>query len=253
VKVSATIQARTSSSRLPGKVLKKILGKPMLELQIERIRQSNLIDEIIIATTDSPKDDPIESLANDLGVLCYRGSEDDVLGRIVNTLKAYNVEIHAEFTGDHPLEDPLIIDSIIGFYLKNKDKYDYVANYLKTTFPAGIGFAVYPAETLYDAEKHVAKDDKLREHVGIHIYLHPERYRLHNIEAPPHFNYPDLYLEVDTKEDFEVTTAIYENLYPKNSCFSLSQILDFMSENKNLAEKNRHVERRWKKFRKEDE
>jgi len=248
LKISATIQARMSSSRLPGKVLKPILGKPMLELQIERIKKSMLIDEVIIATTDSKNDDPIESLAKKLKVGCFRGSEDDVVGRIANTLKEFDVDIHAEFTGDHPLEDPLIIDSIIGFYLKNKEKYDYVANYLKTTFPPGIGFAVYPAIILCDAEKH-ATDMKLREHVGIHIYKHPEKYRIYNIEAPPHFNYPDMYLEVDTPEDFEVVSAIYKNFYPKNKYFGLPQIIDFMLEHKELADKNRNIPRRWKKFR----
>ena len=248
MKISATIQARLASTRLPGKVLRPILGKPMLELQIERLRQSKFIDEVIIATTNLEKDDPIIELADRLNVPYYRGSEDDVLGRIVNTLKEFDVDVHAEFTGDHPLEDPVIIDSILDFYVKNSDKYDYVSNYLKTTYPPGIGFAVYPAKILYDAEKH-AKDMKLREHVGIHIYQHPERYRIHNLEAPPEYNYPEMYIEVDTAEDFEVVSTIFKNLYPKNKYFGLPQIINFMHENKELIEKNKNVARRWKEFR----
>ena len=153
MKISATIQARINSSRLPGKVLKPILGKPMLTLQVERIQQSMLIDEIIIATSDSVKDNPIEALAHRLGIHCFRGSEDDVLSRVVGALKAYRVETHVEFMGDNPLPDPLLIDAIIGFFLKNADKYDCVTNALKTTYPPGTEVFVYPAEVLFDAEK----------------------------------------------------------------------------------------------------
>lgn len=249
MKISATIQARTASSRLPNKVLKKILDKPILQIQIERIKQSKLIDEIIIATTEKPADDPIEALAKKLGVHCFRGSEDDVLGRMVGALKTFNVELHVEFTGDNPFADPQIIDEVIDFYLKNNDKYDYVSNCMKTTYPPGMGVSVYPAKILYDAEKYVPKENKLREHVTIHIFQHPDRYRTHNIEAPPEHNYPDLFLEVDTKEDFEVMSEIYKSLYPKNPYFSLAQIIEFMSNNEKLSEKNRNVHRRWKEFR----
>lgn len=239
-----------SSSRLPGKVLRPILGKPMLALQIERIRQSRLIDEIIIATSDSVKDDPIEALAHRLDVHCFRGSEDDVLSRVVDALKAYKVELHVEFMGDNPLPDPWLVDSIIGFYLKNADKYDCVTNALKTTYPPGTEVFVYPAKILIDAEKYAA-DPALREHVPIHIYQHPERYRVYNIEAPPWLHAPDLYLEVDTEEDFEVVSAIYEALYPGNPGFTLSQIIEFLKKNEALANKNRNVERRWRAFREE--
>jgi spore coat polysaccharide biosynthesis protein SpsF len=249
MKISATIQARMSSSRLPGKVLKPILGKPMLALQIERLQQSRLIDQVIIATSDSPKDDPIEALAHNLGVNCFRGSEDDVLLRVVAALKAYQVEVHAEFMGDNPLPDPWLVDTIIGCYLKNADRYDFVTNTLRTTFPPGTEVFVYPSQILIDAEKHA--DPALREHVSIHIYQHPERYRLYNLEAPPWLYAPDLHLEVDTEEDFEVVSAIYQALYPTNPGFTLSQIIQFLRENEALANKNRYVERRWKEFREE--
>lgn len=236
------------SSRLPGKVLKPILGKPMLALQIERIQQSLLIDEIIVATSDLAENDPIEALAKQLGVHCFRGSEDDVLSRITGALKAYNVEINVEFMGDNPMPDPRLVDSIIGFYLKNADKYDYVTNSLKTTYPPGFEVYVYPARILIDAEKHVT-DPALREHVGPNIYRHPERYRIHNIEAPPWLYAPDLHLEVDTQEDYEVVSAVFEALYPTNPGFSLSRVIEYLKQHPELAEKNRDTERRWKSFR----
>ena len=251
MKITATIQARTGSKRLPNKVLLPILGKPMLARQIERIQRSLLIDEVIIATTTNPNDDRIEALAQRLGVSCFRGSEDKVLDRIVSTLKHFNVDIHVSFCGDCPLPDPTIIDSIIGVYLKNMDSYDYVGIGMKTTFPPGLEVSVYPSKILYEVDILVSRPED-REYVGVHIRSRPDRYRILNVEAPPWCHYPDLYLEVDTLEDFKVVTAIYEALYPSNPYFLLPHIIDFMNQNPALAESNRHVHRRWKKFREDD-
>ena len=250
MKISATIQARMGSTRLPGKVLRRICGKPMLMFQIERIKQSMLIDEVIITTSDSRQDDPIEALAQKLGIPCFRGSENDVLGRVINTLKAFDIELHAEFMGDNPMPDPALVDTIIGFYLKHSDQYDYVTNGLKTTYPPGLEVSVYPAKILYNAEKYVT-DESLREHVGIHIYQNNDRYRTHNIEAPPRYYRPDLYLEVDYPEDFEVISKLYEEFYPTNKAFSMAQVLEYLDKNPGLAGRNQNVERRWKKFRQE--
>lgn len=251
MKIGATIQARMGSTRLPNKVLKSIMGKPMLALQIERIRQSILIDEVIIATTTQPKDDAIEDLAGELSVSCFRGSEDNVISRIVETLKTHNIEINVEFMGDNPIPDPMLVDSIIGFYLKNADKYDYVTNAMKTTYPPGAEVYVYPSQILFDAELRI-KDPSLREHVGIHIYQHPDRYRICNLEAPPWLNYPNIHLEVDTKEDLEVISTIYKQFYEDNPGFSLLQVIEFIKANPGIAAKNVDVERRWKAFRQND-
>jgi len=248
MRIDATIQARTSSSRLPNKVMKEILEKPMLQLQVERLRQSRLIDRIIIATSSSPQDDVIEELADRLDVLCFRGSEDDVLGRVVGALKAFDVDLHFESKGDNPMPFHSLIDSMIGFYLKHAGEYDYVSNALKTTYPPGTDVILYPAEILIDAEKQIENEDPLREHVGIHIYQYPERYRLYNLEAPPWHKFPEVYLEVDTIEDFKVVTKIFEHFYPANPGFSLSQVLELVNE-KGLSTLNRNITRRWKKFR----
>ncbi|KGF72297.1 hypothetical protein DO97_10845 [Neosynechococcus sphagnicola sy1] len=250
MKIAATVQARLGSSRLPGKVLKPILGQPMLALQIERIRQSRLIDQIIIATSTEPQDDALATLAQQLGVACFRGSEQDVLGRVVGALQAFQVDVHVELLGDSPLPDPLLVDAMIGYYLKQADCYDYVTNGLKTTYPPGAEVAVYPTAVLVAAEQQ-ATDAALREHVGIHIHQHPDHFRLCNLEAPPWYHYPDLYLEVDTAEDFEVITAIYEHFYPQNPGFSLAQVIDFMIAHPKLVSRNQQVVRRWKVFRQE--
>jgi spore coat polysaccharide biosynthesis protein SpsF len=247
MRITATIQARLGSSRLPGKVLLPILGRPMLARQVERIRQSRLIDHIVIATSTSAANDPLEALARELGIGCFRGSEDDVLGRVVGALRSVAADLHVEFQGDNPIPDAHLVDAIIGFYLKYRGDYDYVTNALKTTYPPGAEVSVYPATVLYDAERH-ATDQQLREHVGIHIYQHPERYRIHNLEAPPWLHHPDLHFEVDTDEDFEVVRAVFEALYPSNPGFSLDQAIAFALQS-GIAERNKDVERRWRAFR----
>jgi len=248
MKIAATIQARTGSSRLPNKVMLPILGEPMLARQVERIKRSQLIDEIIIATSTKRQDDCIEDLADSVEVPCFRGSEGKVLDRIVGALKSFNVDIHVSFCGDCPMPDPTIIDTIIGIYLKNNQDYDYVGTGMKTTYPPGLEVSVYPSEILYDVDEQVQTLEE-REHVGANIISRRNRYRVLNVEAPPWHHYPDLYLEVDTKEDFLVTKSIYESLYPNNPYFLLSDIIEFLKKNPSLAESNRGVHRRWKIFR----
>lgn len=248
MKIDATIQARLGSSRLPGKVLKPIVGKPMLQHQVERLRQSRLIDRVIIATTENPENDAIEELAKQLDCHCFRGSEEDVLGRVVGALIAYDVDVHVEFQGDNPMPDAVLVDSIIGYYLKHANNLDYVTNALKTTYPPGAEVSVYPASVLIDAEKHVGQTS-LREHVGYHIYQHPERYRICNLEAPDWLRRPDLHLEVDTAEDFALVSAVFEYFYAANHGFSLSQVIEFTDANPELVKLNCSVPRRWKQFR----
>lgn len=248
MKVSATIQARVGSTRLPNKVMELIMGKPMLELQIERIKRCALIDEIIIVTTVEPEDDDLEVLAGRLGILCYRnwrGSENDVLGLIVEALKKHKVELHVELFGDSPLPDPSIIDSFITYYGQVMDKCDYLTSRLKTTYPPGLEVSVYPAWVLIDAEKRTIDND-LRQHVGLHIYRHPDRYRIINIEAPPEYYMPELSLEVDEQKDFELITNIYEALYPSNHAFTLLDVIEYIKKYPELANINKDVFRRWK-------
>jgi spore coat polysaccharide biosynthesis protein SpsF len=236
------------STRLPGKVLLPILGKPMLAHQVERIQRSMLVDEIIIATSTNPRDDAIEDLAGSLDVLCFRGSEDRVLDRVVSALRSYEVELNVDFCGDCPMSDPTIIDAVIGTYLKNQERYDYVGTGLKTTFPPGLDVIVYPAAILFDAMDRVTRPEEY-EHVAVNIRSRPEIYRTFNLEAPPWLRYPELYLEVDAAEDFELITMIFEALYPSNPCFALSDIVQFLDGNPALAQSNRHIHRRWKAFR----
>lgn len=250
-KISATIQARMGSSRFPGKVLAPILGKPMLELQLERIRQSRLIDEIIVATSTKAQDDGIERLARKAGALCHRGSEGDVLGRVIGAFKQYRVELNVEFMGDSPLPDAALVDAFLGYFLKHAASCDYLTNRLKTTYPPGAEITIYPASLLIRSEAEAVKPEH-REHVGLHIYTTPG-YRVCNLEAPPGLRAPDLYLLVDEPEDLEVIRAIYERFYPGNPGFTLAQVIAFLQEHPELAQRNQGIERRWRIYRQDPE
>lgn len=247
--IVATIQARMGSTRLPGKVLKEICGKPLLQYQIERIRRSRLVDNIVIATTTSIKDEPIVELGHKLGVAVYRGPEDDVLKRIADLLRVHQVEVHVELIGDSPLTDPQIADEIIGFYLKHKNRYDYVSNGTELSYPSGMEVNVYPAAALIEAEKMVLPDDPLREHVDIHLSKN-SRYRSCCLKAPLHFNRPDIFLEVDTARDFEMLSQVISHFVEHGKeHFSLSQILDFLETRPDLVSLNQNEERRWWQFK----
>jgi spore coat polysaccharide biosynthesis protein SpsF len=252
MRVVATIQARMRSSRLPGKVLKMLSGKPMLLWQVERIRRSRLVDQVFVATTTSTVDDEIAFYCKKNKIDCFRGSEEDVLNRIASLIRKIDVDLHVECYGDSPLTDPQLIDEFIGFYLKHKLNYDYVANSMDTTYPPGMEVAVYPGYIINELEKRLPTDDPLREHVGYNITRFPDQYRLFSLVAPVWYRYPDTYLEVDTIADFEKMRKIIGHFSKLNiGHFTLSQILDLLQSKPEWNKINMHEERRWKKLRDE--
>ena len=249
--IVGSIQARMNSSRLPGKVLKEICGKPMLLWHIERLRRSRLLGDVVVATTVNKADDVIADLCREHHVPCYRGSENDVLHRVVSLIKEFKADVHAEFFGDSPLTDAAIVDEVVQFYLDHQKAYDFVSNSLKTTYPPGQEVLVYRASALLEADQSIRKDDPLREHVSIHMTQHPDKFRLFNIEAPESYHFPDLYLEVDEPADFELVAGIIAHFQSKGQAyFGLGDIIEFLSQYEAFAASNRNVERRWKQFRK---
>lgn len=253
MKIIASIQARLGSTRLPEKVLKTINGKALLLRHVERLKRSRLIDDVIVATTINPKDDKIVQFCIENDIKYYRGSENDVLDRISSMIEENNIDVHVECFGDSPFTDPHIVDEVVGFYLKNKDNYDFVSNSLNTTYPPGLEVLVYSGKSLINANKQVEKNDPLREHVSIHITQKQDIYRVKGLEAPSYYNYPEIYLEVDTPEDFQMVSAIFEHFDNEGyEHFSLAQILDYLQKNQSLIELNNNVPRRWKQFRDEE-
>lgn len=240
-KIVATIEARYASTRLPGKTLLKICGKPTLELIIERLRRSKFINEIVVATTVNPDCGPIEELSRRLEVGCFRGSEEDVLDRVLKAAKAYNADVIVEFCGDETLIDPELADKVIAHYLNND--FDYVSNILNRRYPRGLDTQVFATKVLEEVSR-LTNDPADRENVSLYIYEHPERYKLGSVDAPEELNYPDWRWTLDTEDDFSFIKTVYEALYPKKKNFDSYDILDYLNKNPHLVDINRHIKQK---------
>ena len=220
-------QARMTSTRLPGKVLKEVLGKPLLEYQIERLHQVRLADELVIATTTNDTDQPIVDLCEHLGVKYYRGSEEDVLSRYYEAATYFRADAVVRVTSDCPLIDPGVVDQVIGLYIRNHDKYDYVSNTLQRTYPRGLDTEVLSMAALEKAHKE-AREQPEREHVTLYIYRRPEQFQLANYSCAE--DYSQYRWTVDTPEDYELIKLILQELYPVNNRFTWLDVLDLLSK-----------------------
>jgi spore coat polysaccharide biosynthesis protein SpsF len=238
MKIVATIEARMNSTRLPGKVLKKVCGKPLLELMIERVRRCRRLDDIVIATSLHPSCDAIVDLANEIGINYFRGSEEDVLGRVLGAVKSVGGDVIVELTGDCPLIDPRVVDHLVDEYLTNGA--DYCANVLKRTYPAGMDTQVFSYAVLEKVAA-LTEDPSDREHVSLYIYNHPELFSLQNVESDLPNYMVDWRLVVDTAEDFELISRIFENNYPANPTFDLADIRRTLEIHSDWLNLNRHL------------
>jgi spore coat polysaccharide biosynthesis protein SpsF len=240
-KVIASIQVRTGSTRLPGKVLKKICGKPVLLLMLERLSKCKLLDEIIISTTVNKNDDPIVELAKNHGYKIFRGDEYDCLDRHYQAVKNSNPNIICKITPDCPLIDPKIVDEVIRYFLENKNKFDYVSNVHPATFPDGLDVEVFSNYVLEKTWKE-AKDKEEREHTTTYMWKNPSLFRIGNVIMP---NKENLFTKerwtVDYPEDFKFVKAIYENLYDNGKIFLMNEILEFLTKRKDIKKINQHL------------
>ncbi len=233
IKYLGIAQARLSSSRLPGKVLRPICGKPMLELQLERIARSHRLDRIIVATGDDEQDDPLEALCRTLKVDCFRGSLNDVLERFFMAARHYRPENVVRFTGDCPLIDPGVVDDTIALF--DQGDFDYVSNVHPPTFPDGLDCEVMRFSCLESAWRNAGLRSE-REHVTPYIYSHPEQFRIGN-----HFgtgDFSELRWTVDEPADFEVVSRIFESLYPENPAFSWREVLALLQRHPEIDRLN---------------
>ena len=238
MKTVAIVQARMTSTRLPGKIMRPVLGKPLLELLVERLKRAKGVDDVVIATTTNSDDDQVESLTQRLGIGCFRGSENDVLDRVLRAAQAFDVDVIVEITGDCPLIDFQVIDKLLDIYHAND--YDYVANVLKRTYPRGLDTQVFATAVLEEVAR-LTNDPVDHEHVSLYIYEHPERFKLHNVESGLPEEYWDLRLTVDTPDDFELIRRIYEELYPSNPAFTVEDVVELFERRPELREINQHI------------
>lgn len=225
MKVGVIIQARMGSTRLPGKIMKEVMGKPLLEYQIERVKRAKTIDEIIIATTTKKADNQIAEFCEQLSIPCYRGSEEDVLARYYEAATKYKVDIIVRITSDCPVIDPEVIDRVVDKY--QDGNYDYVSNTIERTFPRGMDTEVFSYATLKQMYNE-ANQSIEREHVTPYLYLNPDRFKIGNYSNED--NHGFLRLTVDTQEDFLLIEDIFINLYSKNPKFKLKDLVYYLVE-----------------------
>lgn len=239
MKVVCIVQARVGSTRLPGKVLKQICGKIVLEHDIDRLKRVKNIDEIVIATTTLEKDNAIVKECERLGVKYFRGSEEDVLSRYYYAAKENNADVVVRVTSDCPLIDPEISNDVIKYYLNNKDKYDYVSNTIERTYPRGLDTEVFSFKALEKAFNE-AISERYREHVTPYIWDNPKVFRLAQYKNSQ--DYSDLRWTLDTEEDFELIDKIYNLLYPNmHSKFQFQNILSLYHKYPELYDMNKEI------------
>ena len=236
------VQARMASTRLPGKIMKKVLDKTLLEYQLERLFRVKQAGQVIIATTDHGEEQPIVDLCQKLGVPYFRGSEQDVLARYYSAATEYGVDVVVRITSDCPLIDPAVIDKVIGFYLAHKEEYDYVSNtFPELTYPRGMDTEVFSYQALMEAHEE-ATDQAEREHVTIFIKRHLDRYRIENITYEK--DYSHYRWTVDTPEDFALIEKMIAALYPVNPHFTLEDCLTLIEEHPEWVKINAHVKQK---------
>ncbi|MDO8282160.1 MAG: glycosyltransferase family protein [Thermodesulfovibrionia bacterium] len=235
---AAIIQARMSSTRLPGKVMKPLCGKPMLWHIITRLGHAKQLDKVIIATTDREEDKVIAKLAEEMGAAFYCGSLDDVLDRYYQAAKKFNAETIVRITADCPMIDPETVDSITDHFLKHD--YDYVSNTIKPTMPDGLDTEVFSFKSLEKAWEEARKPSE-REHVTPYIYNHPEMFKISNYEYDVDLS--GMRWVVDQEEDYKFVSEVYTSLYRDGKIFDMQSVIRLLKENPGLLEINKGIAR----------
>ena len=236
-KVVASIEARMTSSRLPGKVMEVIVGQSVLDHVLLRLQKAKAIDQIILATTTNPEDDVLSDWAEKKNIFCFRGSEDDVLSRVVSAHQCVKSDIIVEITGDCPLTDPIIVDWGIDTFLKNKC--DVVTNCWYPGFPEGADIQVFNLSSLEWVNENVTNLD-VREHVSLYFYRNPDQYNIIHLRPPETYKYKNLRLQLDYPEDLKFIKRLFQHFYHDGVDFGVYEIVQLLKNNPNFLIDNKY-------------
>lgn len=233
MKTVAIIQARIGATRLPGKVLKKLCGRTVLDHVILRVRRARRVDGVIVATTTELRDDPVIAECEHLNVPSFRGSEQDVLGRYFGAAQASGAEAVVRVTADCPLFDGTVLDEMLAVF--SGSAADYLSNVQRRTFPRGLDAEIFTFAALSRAHQEATHPHE-REHVTPYIYQHPERFRLSSFEGPEDLSAHRWTL--DTPDDWRFIQSVYGTLCDN---FSTADVLKLLRDQPELARINSHV------------
>lgn len=235
-RVVASVEARMGSKRLPGKVLMDINGVPALTRLVRRLRRCRRLDDIVVATTVAPADDAIATWAGSQSVACYRGSEEDVLQRVVEAQQHLASEVTVEITGDSILTDPAVVDLGVETFLNNDC--DVVTNAYPETWPMGVNVQVFRTEALVEVAESVV-DKACREHVSLYFYEHPEKYRIISLTSPPGQQGAHLRWQLDYLEDLIFLREVYRRLEPLyGDAFGADEVMQLLRSDPALLQIN---------------
>jgi spore coat polysaccharide biosynthesis protein SpsF len=231
------VQARMTSTRLPGKVLRTILKRPMIAFQMERLRRVAGGPRIVVATTVNTTDDPIVRFCQEHGYDCIRGPEEDVLARYVLALRSFGGDSVIRVTSDCPLLDPAVVDRVWNEF-ERAEHCDYASNMLRPTYPFGMAVEAVKAEALFEADRNASMPAE-REHVTPYVYWRPERFVLRSVELDTDLTFHRW--TVDTHEDFQLVSRIIEALYPERPLFDVADVLELLKRYPEWSELNRNI------------
>ena len=240
MKVAGIIEARMGSSRLPGKVMLPFGEEPALGLLLKRVSSAEKLDEVIVATTEEKGDLPIIRFCEKIGVKSFRGSENDVMKRVLDTARHCEADLICELMGDSPFLDPNEINRAITEYQAREC--DYLSNFWpENTYPLGFAVQVYRTEVLSRAEK-MTQDPVDRSHVTTFIYQNPDLFVLEGIKAPSECHAPDLRMALDQSEDYEAMQEVFEGIKgSENPFFSMKDCIRFLRNNPRVIKINQNV------------
>lgn len=230
------IQARMGASRLPGKPLKKVLGKPLLIYLLERLKRVQNSDLISVLTTIHPRDDTIVDASLSQEVQVFRGSEENVLDRFYQAAKKFQANTIVRITADCPLADPSLISSMIDTF--NRSNFDYFCNTFQRSYPRGLDVEIFSFKALEEAWRH-ATEPYEKEHVTPYIYKHPEKFKIG--EQTHHEDLSSWRWTVDTQEDFIVVSKLIASLYPRKPCFNFHDLIQVAKNHPEWMAINAHI------------
>ena len=242
MKVLCIVQARMGSERLPKKVIRPILDQAMIIYTLNRLKKAKYIDEIVLATTVEAADQPLVNIVKKQGYKVFRGDENNVLKRFVDTYKKYGGDIIIRVTGDCPLIDPIIVDNVIAYFMANN--YDYVRLDVPETFIRGFDVEVFSAKTLLKVWEKVSSLDnshRYKEHVTLYIYENPDKFKIGFVRGNEFYN-KDYRLSVDTLEDFKLVETIFN--YFQDEYIEAKKVVKYLDQNPSIANINKDIQQK---------
>ncbi len=229
-----------NSTRLPGKVLLPVCGRPILEYLVRRLKAVSSISDIVLATTVNSIDDQLEDFALQQNIGVFRGSEENVMSRVIGAAELVTADVVVEITGDCPIIDPQLIDQAVRTFCANN--VDYVSNNLQPSYPDGMDTEVFKLETL-KASASMTTDVHDKEHVSRHIRSNPDLFSHIYLPAPSELHWPELGLTLDEHSDYLLLKKIIEYFEPDYPVFSCSQVVELLKKKNDWIKINDHVVR----------